>query len=154
VNANTLLRQNRVKQGNHPFGAKMPQQRGETGAARRQRAKTGQREVDLVVNGKVRVNSRTSGRRKRETHKLRDVALDRHFMRRARYCHLIEELKEGLEGVEERMLFWGSVKCRENKASFCAGLGNLSSKNGIRDRFSGSKSRQVTGQEFSGPNFR
>ena len=116
MNANTLLRQNRVKQGNYPFGAEVPQQRGETGAARRQRAKTGQREVDLVVNGKVCVNSRTSGRRKGETHKLRDVALDRHFMRRARYCHLIEELKEGLEGVEERMLFLSSVKCREKMA--------------------------------------
>ena len=69
--------------------------------------------MDLVVNGKVCVNSWTSGRRKRKTHKLRDVALDRHFMRRARYCHLIEELKEGLEGVEERMLFVSSVNCQE-----------------------------------------
>lgn len=61
------------------------------------------------MNGKVCVNSRTSGRRKGETHKLRDVSFDRHFMRRARYCHLIEELKEGLKGVEERMLYQGSV---------------------------------------------
>ena len=34
------------------------------------------------------------------------------------------------------------------------GLGNLSTKNRLRDRFSGSKSRQVTGQRFSGRNFR
>ena len=32
------------------------------------------------------------------------------------------------------------------------GLGNLSPKNRLRDRFSGSKSRQVTRQRFSGPN--
>ena len=34
------------------------------------------------------------------------------------------------------------------------GLGNLSIKNRLRDRFSGSKSRQVAGQRFSEPNFR
>ena len=33
-------------------------------------------------------------------------------------------------------------------------LDNLSKKNKLRDRFSGSKSRQVTGQRFSRPNFR
>jgi hypothetical protein len=33
-------------------------------------------------------------------------------------------------------------------------LGNLFTKNRLRDRFSGSKSRQVTGQRFAGPNFR
>ena len=37
---------------------------------------------------------------------------------------------------------------------FFPGLGNLSIKNRLRDRFSGSKSRQVTGQGFSEPNFR
>ena len=35
-----------------------------------------------------------------------------------------------------------------------AGLGNLSTKNRLRDRLSGSKSRQATGQGFSGPYFR
>ena len=34
------------------------------------------------------------------------------------------------------------------------GLGNLSAKNRLKDRFSGSKSRQITGQGFSGQNFR
>ena len=34
------------------------------------------------------------------------------------------------------------------------GLDNLSSKNRLRDRFSGSKFRQVPGQGFSGPSFR
>ena len=38
-------------------------------------------------------------------------------------------------------------------AALEAGLGNLSTKNRLRDRFSSSKSRQVTGQRFSGPNF-
>jgi hypothetical protein len=37
---------------------------------------------------------------------------------------------------------------------FYPGLGNLSSKNRHRDRFSGSKCKQVTGQRFSGPKFR
>jgi len=44
---------------------------------------------------------------------------------------------------------------RNNRVSFSkppAGLGNLSSKNRLRDRFSGSISRQVSGQGFSGPN--
>ena len=36
----------------------------------------------------------------------------------------------------------------------CPGLGNLSTKNRVRDRFSGSESRQATGQGLSGPNFR
>ena len=35
-----------------------------------------------------------------------------------------------------------------------AGLSNLSLKNRLRDRSSGSKSRQATGQRFSGPIFR
>ena len=35
-----------------------------------------------------------------------------------------------------------------------SGLGNLSTKNRLGDRFSGSKCRQVSGQRFSGPNFR
>jgi hypothetical protein len=35
-----------------------------------------------------------------------------------------------------------------------SGLGNLSKKNRLRDRFSSSKSRQVTGQRFLRPNFR
>ena len=34
------------------------------------------------------------------------------------------------------------------------GLGNLTSKNMLIDRFFGSKYRQVTGQGFSGPSFR
>ena len=34
------------------------------------------------------------------------------------------------------------------------GLGNLFTKNRLKDRFSGSKCRQVTGQRISGPNFR
>ena len=39
-------------------------------------------------------------------------------------------------------------------SSFTPSLGNLSSKNRLRDRFFGLKSRQVTGQGFSGSNFR
>ena len=34
------------------------------------------------------------------------------------------------------------------------GHGNLSTKNRLRGRFSGSKSRQATGKRFLGPNFR
>ena len=37
---------------------------------------------------------------------------------------------------------------------FSPGLGNLSTKNRLRDRFFGEKSRQVTGQRFPGPNLR
>jgi hypothetical protein len=35
-----------------------------------------------------------------------------------------------------------------------AGIGNLSTKNRVRDRSSGSESEQATGQRFLGPNFR
>ena len=40
------------------------------------------------------------------------------------------------------------------RTAFKLFLGNLSTKNRVRDRFSGSESRQSTGQRFLGPNFR
>ena len=47
---------------------------------------------------------------------------------------------------------WG--RSVEKYEKFLPSLGNLSIKNRLRDRFSCPKSRQVTGQRFSGPNLR
>ena len=50
-------------------------------------------------------------------------------------------------------MFFYCMKKETVKPSL-SGIGNLSTKNRLRDRFSGSKFRQVTGQRFSGPKIR
>jgi hypothetical protein len=47
-----------------------------------------------------------------------------------------------------------SIELEVLEVAWSSGLGNLSTKNRVRDRISGSNSRQVSGQGFSGPNFR
>ena len=48
----------------------------------------------------------------------------------------------------------GAVRAYNVQCEYNSGLCNLSIKNRLRDRVSGSKSRQATGQRFSETNFR
>ena len=67
---------------------------------------------------------------------------------------VLSELSVSPAAVESSVVGWvRKLASVVKSAQVCSGGSNLSKKNRLRDRFSGSKSRQATGQRFSGPNF-
>jgi hypothetical protein len=103
-----------------------------------------QHEDQLQLQGKKTCNSRTS------------VSENTAHGRLTAAPRPINRLFRGKEKTDKSLsIFQLRSKTTSKRCplfSHKSGLGNLSLKNWLTDRFSGLKSRQVTGQRFSGPN--